>query len=213
VIWFGYRVPRKNSEEIIYFLHCFEKRWKKVKNIKEIIYFLHCFLFSSSFLTFYNLYLLFFTVFRCKKAFKKTKRFGIWPLVQEKRVITSDINYGTQCRQNCNMTSLNKICLALLCVFQPSCHVVLDRPACKSQASSSSLHLLASNARNFSINVAATATAAHTTPAVTSKVKLAALLLTRGEMGCLRFKFKLHFSRWIFDQVLRMYYTVQPGVP
>jgi hypothetical protein len=107
-------------------------------------------------------------------------------------VITSDINYGTQCRQNCNMTSLNKICLALLCVFQPSCHVVLDRPACKSQASSSSLHLLASNARNFSINVAATATAAHTTPAVTSKVKLAALLLTRGEMGCLRFKFKLH---------------------
>jgi hypothetical protein len=36
---------------------------KSKKNSKEIIYFLHCFLFSSSFPTLYNLYLLFFTVF------------------------------------------------------------------------------------------------------------------------------------------------------
>jgi hypothetical protein len=47
---------------------------KSKKNSEEIIYFLHCFLFSSSFLTFYNLYLLFFTVFRVKKGVSKNKR-------------------------------------------------------------------------------------------------------------------------------------------
>jgi hypothetical protein len=51
---------------------------KKVKNSEEIIYFLHCFLFSSSFLTFYNLYLLFFTVFQCKKCVSKNKRVSAW---------------------------------------------------------------------------------------------------------------------------------------
>jgi hypothetical protein len=42
-IEFGCRIPRKSSEEIICFLHCL--------------------LFSSSFLTFYKLFPLFFTVF------------------------------------------------------------------------------------------------------------------------------------------------------
>jgi hypothetical protein len=41
VIWFGYWVPRKNSEEIIYFLHCSEKRLKKVRKTvkKSFIFF------------------------------------------------------------------------------------------------------------------------------------------------------------------------------
>jgi hypothetical protein len=37
-------------------------------------YFLHCFLIFSSFPTLSNLYLLFFTVFQCKKGVSKNKR-------------------------------------------------------------------------------------------------------------------------------------------
>jgi hypothetical protein len=46
------------------------KNDKKRKNSEEIIYFLHCYLFSSSFLTFYNLYLLFSLFFSAKRRFK-----------------------------------------------------------------------------------------------------------------------------------------------
>jgi hypothetical protein len=44
-----------------------------IKNSEDFFYFLHCFLFSSSFPTLYNLYLLFFTVFWCKKGVSKNK--------------------------------------------------------------------------------------------------------------------------------------------
>jgi hypothetical protein len=47
----------KTVMKLLIFFTLLKNDEKKVKNSDEIIYFLHCFLFSSSFLTFYNLYL------------------------------------------------------------------------------------------------------------------------------------------------------------
>jgi hypothetical protein len=53
----------KTVKKLFIFFTVLKNDEKKVKNSVEIIYFLYCFLFSSLFLTFYNLCLLFFNVF------------------------------------------------------------------------------------------------------------------------------------------------------
>jgi hypothetical protein len=53
----------KTVNTLYIFFTVLKNNEKELKNSEEIIYFLHCFLFSSLFLTFYDLYLLFFRVF------------------------------------------------------------------------------------------------------------------------------------------------------
>jgi hypothetical protein len=114
-IKFSCRIPRKNSEEIIYFLHCFEKRWKKVKKQWRHYLFSSLFLFSSSFLTFYNLFFFLSLFVSVKRRFKKQKSF-FHAFYFFSRLFE---------KQNCQFQHICNV-LRSFCQFQHGCNNVVN---------------------------------------------------------------------------------------